>query len=158
METLLVDAAVAKTALPAVCSPLHAAKVELRGCKTTCEILPYAVPVADGDYGHEFLDLILAVKVVDGIDGAIAHIEKHSSGHTEAIVTENYTKAQRFLRAVNSSCVLVNASTRFNDGGELGLGAELGISTSRIHAYGPLGLTELTISKFFVLGSGQVRG
>ena len=157
METLLVDEPIALKALPLLGEHLKSAGVELRGCEKTCAILPYAKPASEGDFGHEFLDLKLAVKVVDGIDGAINHIAKYSSNHTESIITENYTAAQRFLRSVNSSCVLVNASTRFNDGGELGLGSELGISTSRMHAFGPMGLREMTISKFIVLGNGQVR-
>jgi glutamate-5-semialdehyde dehydrogenase len=109
------------------------------------------------DWPAEYLDLILAIKVVDSIQDAMDHIDKYSSDHTESIVTNDYTRAQEFLRSVNSSVVLVNASTRFNDGGQLGLGAEIGISTSRLHAFGPMGLEELTSQKFIVMGEGQVR-
>jgi glutamate-5-semialdehyde dehydrogenase len=158
METLLVDAPIAESFLPAMCARLASAGVEIRGCPETRKLFPAAREASSGDYGREFLDLILAVKVVDGIDGALDHIARHSSRHTEAIVTENHSRAMRFLRCAGSSCVLMNASTRFNDGGELGLGAELGISTTRMHAFGPMGLRELTVSKFIVLGEGQIRG
>jgi glutamate-5-semialdehyde dehydrogenase len=116
-----------------------------------------AKPASDEDFGKEFLDLVLAVKVVKNIDEALAHISRYGSRHTEAIITDDYPKAMRFLREVDASAVLVNASTRLNDGYQFGLGAEIGISTSRIHARGPMGLEELTCSKFIVLGSGQVR-
>ena len=110
------------------------------------------------DWGQEFLANVLAVRVVDGFDAALDHIERYGSNHTEAIVTRDHARAQRFLREVDASCVVVNASTRFNDGGELGLGAEIGISTSKLHAYGPMGLVELTTTKWIVYGEGQVRG
>jgi glutamate-5-semialdehyde dehydrogenase len=135
--------------------------VELRGDATTVEVLSRAgVPVrpaAEDDWGREFLDLILAVRVVDGLDGALAHISRYGSEHTEAIVTEDAAAAGRFTREVAASAVMWNASTRFNDGGELGLGAEIGISTSRLHAFGPMGLRELTSQKYVVQGHGQVR-
>lgn len=118
---------------------------------------PNITPATDDDWGHEYLDLILAAKIVASMDDAIAHIERYSSDHTEAILTEDAGAADEFCRRVRSSCVLVNASTRFNDGFQLGLGAEIGISTSRIHAYGPMGLEGLTIERYVVRGSGQTR-
>ena len=132
--------------------------VELRGCPRTVAIIAGATPAAASDYGREFLDKILAVRVVDGIDDALAHIATYGSGHTEAICTTSYDNAQRWLGEVDASCVLVNASTRFNDGGELGLGAEIGISTSKLHAFGPMGAKSLTSKKWIVYGAGQVRG
>ena len=132
--------------------------VELRGCPRTLAIVPSAVPAQPSDFGREFLDKILAVKVVDDLDQALLHVAKYGSNHTEAICTESYDRAQRWLREVDASCVLVNASTRFNDGGELGLGAEIGISTSKLHAFGPMGAANLTSKKWIVYGGGQVRG
>jgi glutamate-5-semialdehyde dehydrogenase len=134
------------------------AGVELRGCPQTVALVPEARPAVDDDFGQEFLAKILAIKVVPGIDGAIAHIERYGSNHTEAIVTNSYVNAQRFVRELDASCLVVNASTRFNDGGELGLGAEIGISTSKMHAYGAMGLESLTAEKWIVFGDGQVRG
>jgi glutamate-5-semialdehyde dehydrogenase len=131
--------------------------VTIRGCPRTRAILPDAEEATEEDWYREYLDLILSVRVVCDIDEAIAHIERYGSLHTEAIVTENYERAQRFLYEVNSSTVLVNASTRFSDGFELGLGAEIGISTTKLHAFGPMGLEELTTTKFIVYGNGQVR-
>jgi glutamate-5-semialdehyde dehydrogenase len=157
METLLVHQSIARTWLAGLIDKLVAAKVEVRGCQKTCALSSSAKPASEGDYGKEFLDLVLAVKVVKNIDEAMEHIGRHGSRHTEAIVTANYKKAMRFLREVDASAVLVNASTRLNDGYQFGLGAEIGISTSRIHARGPMGLEELTCSKFIVMGSGQVR-
>lgn len=157
METLLVHRSEAGRFLPAMADRLAAAGVELRGCPETVRILPGIVPAVDADWTAEYLDLILAVKVVSGMDAAIDHIAAYGSSHTEAIVTRDYERARRFVREVDSSVVLVNASTRFNDGGELGLGAEIGISTSKLHAFGPMGLEELTTTKFIVLGSGQIR-
>ena len=133
------------------------AKVEIRGCPRTREIVPGVVPAKEEDWGFEFLDLILAVKVVPDLDEALDHIARYGSNHTEAIITRDYGRAQRFLKEVDSSVVLVNASTRFNDGGELGLGAEIGINTSKLHAFGPMGLEELTTTKFIVYGDGQIR-
>ena len=131
--------------------------VEIRGCPETCQILPDAQKATEADWPAEYLDLVLAVKVVEDMDQAILHIANYGSSHTEAIVTRSYERARRFVREVDSSVVLVNASTRFNDGGELGLGAEIGISTSKLHAFGPMGLEELTTTKFAVFGDGQIR-
>ena len=157
METLLVHEKVADTFLPAFWEKASSVGVTLFGCESTRRILPEALPATEDDYHAEYLDLRLAVRVVHDLDDAIAHIERYGSSHTEAIVTEDYQNAQRFLSEVGSSCVLVNASTRFNDGNQLGLGAEIGISTSRLHAFGPMGLEELTTQKFIVYGDGQVR-
>jgi glutamate-5-semialdehyde dehydrogenase len=157
METLLVHEAVAPRFLPAAAEELRKAGVRLRGCERTRAILPDAEAATVEDWSREYLDLILAIRVVRDIDEAIAHIETYGSLHTEAIVTESYERAQRFLREVNSSTVLVNASTRFSDGYELGLGAEIGISTTKLHAFGPMGLEELTTTKFIIYGNGQVR-
>ena len=157
METMLVHEAAAPEFLPRMTARFRQAQVELRGCPRTREIDPQATPAQPEDWGAEFLDLILAVKVVPDLDAALAHIARYSSNHTEAIITRDYARAQRFLQAVDSSVVLVNASTRFNDGGELGLGAEIGINTSKLHAFGPMGLEELTTTKFIVYGSGQIR-
>lgn len=160
-ECLLVDRAVAERFLPLVGRALADKKVELRGCPTTVAVLSRAgvpvKPAAEDDYGQEFLDLILAVRVVKDLDAALAHVSRYGSEHTEAIVTEDTEAASRFTREVTASGVMWNASTRFNDGGELGLGAEIGISTSRLHAFGPMGLRELTSQKYVVHGTGQVR-
>ena len=158
METLLVHEKVAGRFLPEVAGTLREAGVELRGCPRTRKILPDIKEAKEEDWYEEYLDLILAVKVVDGIEEAMHHIATYGSLHTESILTADYRNAQRFLREVGSSCVLVNASTRFNDGFELGLGAEIGISTAKLHAFGPMGLEELTTSKFIVYGEGQIRG
>ncbi len=157
METLLVHERVAEAFLPRIFARYRAAGVELRGCPRTKTIDPQVVPAQEQDWGHEFLALILAVKVVPELAAALDHIARYSSNHTDAIITQDYSRAQRFLQEVDSSVVLVNASTRFNDGGELGLGAEIGISTSKLHAFGPMGLEELTTTKFIVYGSGQIR-
>jgi len=157
METLLVHQAVAETFLPAMAERLERAGVELRGCDKTCRILPAAKEAQESDWSAEYLDLILAVRVVATMDEAVTHVAKYSSNHTDAIVTRNYERARRFVREVDSSVVLVNASTRFNDGGQLGLGAEIGISTSKLHAFGPMGVEELTTTKFVVMGDGQIR-
>jgi len=157
LETLLVHQDIAAAFLPLVASKLVAAGVELRGCPRTKEILPDIKDAVEEDWPAEFLDLILAVKIVDDLDGAMDHIAKYGSQHTEVIVTKNYANAQRFIKEVDASAVMVNASTRFNDGGQLGLGAEIGISTTKLHAYGPMGLKELTTKKFIVYGDGQVR-
>ena len=158
LECMLVHEAAANRLLPGVAKRLLEAGVELRGDPTTCALVPEAKPATDDDYGQEFLAKILAVKVVKDIGGAIEHIERYGSNHTEAIVTNSYDNAQRFVREIDASCVVVNASTRFNDGGELGLGAEIGISTSKMHAYGPMGLESLTAEKWVVFGEGHVRG
>jgi glutamate-5-semialdehyde dehydrogenase len=157
METLLVDATVAEDVLPELGRIYSGQGVELRGCERTRMILPQALPARPEDWDTEYLAPILAVKVVDGLDEAIAHIARHGSAHTDAIVTENYSRARRFLREVDSSSVMVNASTRFADGYEYGLGAEIGISTDKFHARGPVGLEGLTSVKWVVLGDGQVR-
>jgi glutamate-5-semialdehyde dehydrogenase len=157
LETLLVDAAVAKRFLPACAERLRARGVELRGDEPSRALVPEMRAATDADWDTEFLDLVLAVRVVDGLDAAIHHIDRHGTGHTATIVTRDDRAAARFTTEVDASCVLVNASTRFNDGGELGLGAEMGISTTRIHAYGPMGAEALTTEKFVVRGTGQVR-
>ena len=157
METLLVHEKVAPEFLPAVSAELRKHGVELRVCPQTLSLVPWAIPAAEKDWGTEFLDLILAVRVVPSMDEAIEHIRRYGSLHTEAILTRNHARAMRFIRDVDSSLVLVNASTRFNDGFQLGLGAEIGISTTKIHAFGPMGLAELTTMKFIAFGDGQVR-
>jgi glutamate-5-semialdehyde dehydrogenase len=157
METLLVAESVAPTCLPRIGAALAAKGVELRGCPRTRELVPEAVPADDADWDTEYLAPILSVRVVAGLDAAIEHIERHGSRHTDAIVTEDYGRARRFLREVDSSSVMVNASTRFADGFEYGLGAEIGISTDKFHARGPVGLEGLTSLKFVVLGDGQIR-
>lgn len=157
LETLLVHEAVAESFLPRVAKSLSEAGVELRGCQRTQTILPGVKEAAEADWFEEYLDLILAVRVVPNMAGAIEHIETYGSMHTEAIITTDYQRAHQFLQKVDSSVVLVNASTRFNDGFQLGLGAEIGISTSKLHAFGPMGVEELTTNKFVVLGDGQVR-
>ncbi len=158
METLLIHEKVAEVLLPKIGGALQRAGVELRGCPQVRRILPGTKEATEADWGTEYLDLVLAIRVVKGLGEAIDHISKYGSLHTESILTSNYENSQRFLREVGSSCVLVNASTRFNDGFELGLGAEIGISTSKIHAFGPMGLEELTTTKFIVYGEGQIRG
>ena len=157
METLLVHERVAREFLPKISRSLQQKGVELRGCPKTLEILPHIEVARPEDWAEEYLDLILAVKVVGHIDEAIKHIETHGSMHTESIITSSYERAQKFLMDVNSSCVFVNASTRFSDGHELGLGAEIGISTTKLHAFGPMGLEELTTTKFIARGDGQIR-
>ena len=157
-ETLLVHEAVARDFLPMAARKLTALGVELRGCERTQAILTDVTPATEDDWPAEYLDLVLAVKIVDDLDQAMDHIRRYGSLHTEAIVTEDHTAAMRFLREVDSSSVMINASTRFADGFEYGLGAEIGISTSKLHAYGPMGLRELTAQKFVVFGEGQVRG
>jgi glutamate-5-semialdehyde dehydrogenase len=157
METLLVHEAVAESFLPRLAGQLAAADVELRGCERTQAILPGVKAATEEDWSEEYLDLILAVRVVPDMMTATEHIETYGSMHTEAIITADYKRAHQFLQKVDSSVVLVNASTRFNDGYQLGLGAEIGISTSKLHAFGPMGVAELTTSKFVVLGDGQIR-
>ena len=157
LETLLVDEAIAETALPVIAARLKEKNVELRGCPRTCAILPDAVPACENDYEIEFLDYILAVKVVSGLDEAIEHIRRYSSHHSECIVTRDLAAARRFAREVDSAAVYVNASTRFTDGGVFGLGAEIGISTQKLHARGPMGLEALVSYKYVLYGDGQVR-
>jgi glutamate-5-semialdehyde dehydrogenase len=157
METLLVHEKVAGRFLPKVAKVLQKEGVELRGCPQTKKVLSHIKEALEKDWFQEYLDLILSIKVVRGIEEAVDHIARYGSFHTESIITSDYQNAQKFLKEVNSSCVLVNASTRFNDGFELGLGAEIGISTSKLHAFGPMGLEELTTTKFIVFGEGQIR-
>ncbi|MBI5682542.1 MAG: glutamate-5-semialdehyde dehydrogenase [Deltaproteobacteria bacterium] len=157
METLLVHKNIAERFLPEMGKRYAEAGVEIRGCEETRKIIPYAKEAKEEDWHAEYLDLILAIKVVDDIDEAIRHIRKYGSLHTESIITKDYRNSQRFLKEVNSSTVLVNASTRFSDGFQLGLGAEIGISTTKIHAFGPMGLEELTTQKFIIYGDGQIR-
>ena len=157
LETLLVDCAVADRFLPLVAARLRASGVELRGCPQTLARLPDARPATDADWDEEYLDLVLAIRVVDGLDAAIDHIRRHGSGLAEAIVTNDLAHARRFTREIDAAAVLVNASTRLVDGGQFGMGAEMGISTSRVHARGPVGVRELTTTKFIVHGDGQVR-
>jgi len=157
METMLVHRSISQEFLPQMAQRFIKAGVEIRGCPETCRILPDARKADPADWPEEYLDLILAVKIVKDMDQAISHVARYGSSHTEAIVTGDYSRARRFVRDVDSSVVLVNASTRFNDGGELGLGAEIGISTSKLHAFGPMGVEELTTTKFVVFGDGQIR-
>ncbi|MBI5576583.1 MAG: glutamate-5-semialdehyde dehydrogenase [Deltaproteobacteria bacterium] len=157
METLLVHEKAAPRFLPEIAAELAKRGVEIRGCPETVRLVPGAKPATENDWGTEYLDLILAVRVVPSMDAAMEHIRRYGSLHTEAILTKDHARAMRFVREVDSSLVLVNASTRFNDGFQLGLGAEIGISTTKIHAFGPMGLEELTTTKFVAFGDGQVR-
>ncbi|MBI1726260.1 MAG: glutamate-5-semialdehyde dehydrogenase [Candidatus Rokubacteria bacterium] len=157
METLLVDAAVAATFLPRVAARMREAGVEMRGDDRTRAVVPGARPATDADWDTEYLDYIVAIRVVDGLDAAIQHIRRHGSGLAEAIVTSDLRNSRRFTREVDAAAVLVNASTRLVDGSQFGMGAEMGISTSRLHARGPVGVRELTTTKFVVMGDGQVR-
>ncbi len=157
METLLVDAPVAQQVLPSLIAEYLAKGVELRGCDRTCQISDQVYQASEEDWGTEYLAPILSIKIVNGIDEAITHINHYGSHHTDAIMTENYTLARRFLREVDSSSVMVNASTRFADGFEYGLGAEIGISTDKIHVRGPVGLEGLTTQKYVVFGDGHIR-
>ncbi|MBW2658576.1 MAG: glutamate-5-semialdehyde dehydrogenase [Deltaproteobacteria bacterium] len=157
LEGLLIHKDVSEEFLPVIAGELQRKKVKMLGCERSTSLSPLVEPASADDWGKEFLDLILCVKVVDDFEGAKDYIRENSSQHTESILTENYTTAQRFVAEIDASAVLVNASTRFNDGGQLGLGAEIGISTTKLHAYGPMGLEELTSRKFVVYGQGQVR-
>ena len=157
METLLVHAAVADRFLPKLSAAMQAKQVELRGCPRALQICPDMAPAAEEDWPAEYGDLILSVKVVDNLDAAIAHINHYNTGHSEAIVTENLANAHRFQREVDAAAVYVNASTRFTDGFEFGFGAEIGISTQKLHARGPMGLEELTSTKYLIYGEGQIR-
>ncbi len=157
IETLLVHSSIADTFLPVICDKLREHKVEIRGDKYVREIIGYAVPASEEDWYAEYLDLIIAVKVVHSLSDAINHINKYGSQHSETIITENYTNSQRFLSEVDSAAVYVNASTRFTDGFEFGFGAEIGISTQKLHARGPMGLKELTTTKYIIYGNGQIR-
>ena len=157
LECLLVHRAEAERFLPSAAEELTRLGVELHGCPQTLALAPQARPAEEADWSTEYLDLILNVRVVENMDQALVHIAAHGSHHTESICTADYNRAEEFLRRADASVVLVNASTRFNDGGQLGLGAEIGISTDKLHAYGPMGLRELTTTKFVVYGSGQTR-
>ncbi|RLB07953.1 MAG: glutamate-5-semialdehyde dehydrogenase, partial [Deltaproteobacteria bacterium] len=157
METLLVHHEVASRFLLPMAERFQRAGVEIRGCSRTRQLLPTVKEATEEDWYAEYLDLILAIRIVDDIEEAIQHIKKYGSKHTEAIITSDYGNAQRFLREVDSSTVLVNASTRFSDGYQLGLGAEIGISTTKLHAFGPMGVEDLTTTKFIIYGNGQIR-
>ena len=157
METLLVHQGIAAQFLPRIVDVLRQKGVTLRGCENVLRLVPGVEPASESDWYEEYLDLVLSVRVVNDMDEAIAHIKKYGSEHTDAIITKEYTSAWHFVRNVNSSLVLVNASTRLNDGFQLGLGAEMGISTTRLHAFGPMGLEELTVTKFIAFGEGQLR-
>ncbi|OGU05403.1 MAG: glutamate-5-semialdehyde dehydrogenase [Geobacteraceae bacterium GWC2_58_44] len=157
LETLLIHRDIAATFVPFIFIALTGLNVELRGDETFRQFAPKAKAATEEDWHAEYLDLILSAGVVDGLDGAIDHINRYSSLHTESIITGDYANAQRFIREVNSGVVMVNASTRFSDGNQLGLGAEIGISTTKLHSFGPMGLTDLTTTKFIVYGDGQVR-
>lgn len=156
-ESLVIHENIAKAALAEIAKPLLAKGVEIRGCAKTCEILPYAVPASEEDWGTEYLDAIISCKIVPGIDEAIAHINRYNTGHSEAIITSSYENSQKFLNEIDAAAVYVNASTRFTDGFEFGYGAEIGISTQKLHARGPMGLLALTTTKSIILGSGQIR-
>jgi glutamate-5-semialdehyde dehydrogenase len=157
VETLLVHQGIAAQFLPRIVDVLRQKGVTLRGCENVLRLVPGVEPASESDWYEEYLDLILSVRIVNDMDEAIAHIKKYGSEHTDAIITKDYTSAWHFVRNVNSSLVLVNASTRLNDGFQLGLGAEMGISTTRLHAFGPMGLEELTVTKFIAFGEGQLR-
>ena len=157
LETLLIHRDLAESFVPFIHQVLSELGVELRGDQTFCRFAPQAKAATEEDWHAEYLELILSAAVVDGLDGAIDHINRYSSLHTESIITADYANAQRFIREVNSGVVMVNASTRFSDGNQLGLGAEIGISTTKLHSFGPMGLTDLTTTKFIVYGDGQVR-
>lgn len=158
LETLLIHRSVAERFIPRIAKTLAGLQVELRGDQEFCAYAPAALPANEEDWHAEYLELILACRVVDDMDAAIAHINRYGSLHTESIITSDYARSRRFIREVNSSCVMVNASTRFADGNQLGLGAEIGISTTKLHSFGPMGLEDLTTTKFIVYGDGQVRG
>lgn len=157
LETLIIHENISAEFVPSIVASLKNKGVEIRGCERTKHILADIKAAKETDWGEEYLDLILAIKIVKDIDEAIFHISKYGSCHTDAIITENYSNAHKFLQEVNSSVVLVNASTRFNDGNQLGLGAEIGISTTKLHAFGPMSIYELTTTKFIVYGEGQIR-
>ena len=157
LETMLVHKNIASEFLPRAEAALNSKNVEIRGCSNTIKILSGIKPAVEDDYYAEYLSLIISVKIVDGIDEAVNHIEKYGSNHTEVVVTNNVETAEKFIKEINSSSVMVNASSRFADGGELGLVAEIGISTTKLHAYGPMGLDALTTKKFVVIGEGQTR-
>ena len=157
METLLIDSKIADEMLPAIANAFFDKKVELRGCDRSRKIISSLLPATDTDWSTEYLDLILSIKIVDDIESAIWHINTYGSSHTDSIITDNYANALQFLQGVDSACVFINASTRFSDGFEFGLGAELGISTDKLHVRGPMGIADLTCKKYIAFGNGQVR-
>ena len=157
METLLVHRAMADSLLPALLERFDVAGVELRGCAATAAYHPSVKPAVEEDWATEYLDYILSIKVVDSLDEALDHIDRYSTRHSEAIVTKDYANARRFQQQVDAAAVYVNASTRFTDGFEFGFGAEIGISTQKLHARGPMGLVEMTSVKYLVSGDGQIR-
>ena len=157
LETLLVHKNIAKEVLPLINKALKKHNTEIRGCKRTCEILKDALSASDEDYATEFLDYVIAVRVVDSLDEAMEHIRKYSTGHSECIITESYKNAERFVNELDAAALYVNASTRFTDGGQFGMGAEIGISTGKLHARGPMGIKDLTTVKFVIRGDGQIR-
>lgn len=156
-ESLVVHKTIANQFIPLLVEKLSKKEVEIRGDKVACEICQTILPATEEDWGHEYLDLILSVKIVSDIEEAIKHINQYSTKHSESIITQNYENAQKFLKEIDSSCVYVNASTRFTDGGQFGLGAEIGISTQKLHARGPMGLKDLTTTKYVIYGNGQIR-
>lgn len=157
LETLLVHKSIAEKALPMINNALSGHNTEIRGCERTCAILKNAIPANDEDYATEFLDYVLAVRVVNSLDEAMEHIRKYSTGHSECIITESYKNAERFVNELDAAALYVNASTRFTDGGQFGMGAEIGISTGKLHARGPMGIKDLTTVKFIIRGDGQTR-
>ena len=157
VETLLIDRSIAEKALPVICDRLKKHGTEIRGCSETCKIISDAVLAKDEDFATEFLDYVISVKIVENIDEAIKHIRKYSTGHSECIVTNSYSNSQKFVSSIDSAALYVNASTRFTDGGQFGMGAEIGISTGRLHARGPMGVNELTTVKYVIHGNGQIR-
>lgn len=157
LETLLVHQNIAEKVLPLINEALLRHNTEVRGCERTCDILKNAIPVTDEDYATEFLDYVLAVRVVDSLDDAMEHIRKYSTGHSECIITESYKNAEAFVNGLDAAALYVNASTRFTDGGQFGMGAEIGISTGKLHARGPMGIKDLTTVKFVIRGDGQTR-
>ena len=157
LETLLVHKNIADEFLPKVYKALAAHNTEIRGCQKTANIISGVIPATEDDYKTEFLDYVLAVKVVDNLDEAINHIRKYSTGHSESIITKNYENAERFVNELDSAALYINASTRFTDGGQFGMGAEIGISTGKLHARGPMGIKDLTTVKYIIRGNGQIR-
>lgn len=157
LETLLVHKNIAERALPLINEALKKHNTEIRGCDTTCSILDNAKPTCEEDYATEFLDYVIAVKVVDSLDEAISHIRKYSTGHSECIITNSYLNAERFVNELDAAALYINASTRFTDGGQFGMGAEIGISTGKLHARGPMGIKDLTTVKYIIRGDGQIR-
>ena len=157
-ESLVIHREIADEAIPMIASRLLASDVEIRGDEKVCSLVPQAIPATEDDWGMEYLDRIISIKVVDSLEEAVRHINRYNTKHSEAIITENPEASQYFLQQVDAACVYVNASTRFTDGFEFGFGAEIGISTQKLHARGPMGLTALTTTKYEIIGNGQIRG